>query len=83
MFLLHVSVYLFTIFRENVRVPDSKKNTCFYAAIICGTVAASCNIKDKTLLVYNNFFMGYNHMCCITMLYVTTLRKSVIKIFCL
>jgi hypothetical protein len=53
----------------------AKKNTCFYAALICGTVAASCNIQDKTLLVYNNVYSCYSHMCCITMLYVTNLKK--------
>jgi len=38
-------------------------------------VAASYTIKHTTLLTYCNFCSGYNHMCYITVLYVTHLKS--------
>jgi len=55
--------------------------TCLYKANSYGRVVASQYIKYTTLFGLQYFYNGYNHMVCITMLYVTNLKKSTTEIF--
>ena len=87
-FICYVSIPCFYYMFRCISSPSSGRTYVFltqkhllYAAIISGTVVASYNITDTTLFVYNNFYCGYNHMCYITMLYVTNVKESIIKIF--